>query len=125
MATLQPPNLIIEHREGYLYVEYAGNPILLDALLNTINTVADAIRQSGVKRVLIVRNAPLLENDANRALLAQLVQRTAPPDFRFAIVDVFGNDPQAVLHAAEASRAAGWELTPFDTVEDAAAWLNS
>lgn len=125
MATLQPPKLIIARRERYLYVEYAGNPVTLEMLVGTINTVGATLRESGIKRVLIVRNAPLLHDDANRGLVASLVKRIAPPGVRYAIVDVFGNDPQAVLHAAEASQKAGWDLRPFDTVEGAAAWLNS
>lgn len=125
MSGPEPPNLIIEDREGYLFVEYSGNPLLLDAMLTTVNTAAARIRELGYKNVLIIRNAPLLESDASRALIASMVRRLAPEDVRYAIVDRYGNDPAAARAAAHASRRAGWNLHPFDTEEEALEWLRT
>lgn len=118
-------NLEIEERDGYLFVEYAGNPLTLEMIVQTINAVANAIRSSGITRVLLVRNAPILDSDANRALTAQLINKGAPTGVKFAIVDKFGNDPEKTARAVESSRDAGWDLTGFDTIEAAQKWLTS
>ncbi len=116
-------NLEIEERDGYLYVVYTGNPLTLEMIVKTINAVTEAMRSSGLSRVLLVRNAPILDSDANRELTAQLVNKGAPPGVKFAIVDKFGNDPEKTARAVESSRNAGWDLTGFDTIEEASRWL--
>jgi len=125
MHELAPPKLIIEERDGYLYVLYGGNPITLEMLVQTINRVAEIIRSRGITRVLIVRNAPLLKSDENRAMVADLIRNSVPADVRFAIVDIFGNHPRDVAYAAESSRHAGWDLTDFATIEEAEEWLRN
>jgi hypothetical protein len=120
-----PPELIVEQRAGYLYVEYAGDPLTLEMVVTTINKVASTLRACGLKAVLIVRNAPLLKDDESRTLVASLISRLVPEDVRFAIVDKYGNDPEEVRHAAAASREAGWNLHAFDTTEEAISWLAS
>ena len=116
-------NLEIEEREGYLYVLYAGNPLTLEMIVRTINAVTDALRSSGLTRVLLVRDAPILDSDANRALTAQLISKSGAAGVKFAIVDKFGNDPEKTARAVEFSRNAGWNLTGFDTIEEAQKWL--
>ena len=118
-------NVIIEDRGGYLYVEYSGNPVTLDMLVQTINKAAAAIREQGCKNVLVARNAPLLDNDTLRTLVGSMIRNLVKPDVRFALVDIFGNDPEAVRHAAIASNAAGWNVTGFDTTDEAIAWLTA
>lgn len=120
-----PHKLIIEEREGYLYVLYGGNPLTLEMILETINRVAEIIRARGYTRVLIVRDAPLLESDQNRAMVANLVGRSVPANVRFAIVDVFGNHPRDAAYAAESARRAGWDLTDFTTIEQPEEWLTN
>lgn len=125
MHEITPHKLVIEERDGYLYVEYAGNPLTLQMILDTVNAVGERIRQGGYTRVLLVRDAPLLESDQNRALVAGLIRNLLGTEVKFAIVDKFGNDPQEAAQAVRSARAAGWDLTGFDTVEEAAAWLRS
>lgn len=75
--------------------------------------------------MLLVRNAPILDSDANRVLTAQLISRGADAGVKFAIVDKFGNDPEKAARAVEVSRNAGWDLTAFETIEEAEKWLTS
>ena len=117
--------LEIEEGDGFLRVLYGENPITLETIVRTINLVADRLRSTGFKKVLLLRDAPLLDSDANRAMTAQLIHRAVGRDVRFAIVDVFGNDPEETKLAVEASRKAGWDLTGFATIEEAEAWLRS
>ena len=119
------PDLIVEDRDTYLFVEYSGDPLTLEMIVTTINKVAAVIRDRQLKNILIVRNAPLLKDDAARALVASMIRRLVDDDERFAIVDKYGNDPEAVRHAAAASREAGWNLTAFDTTDEAIAWLTA
>ena len=116
-------NLEIEKRDGYLYALYRGDPLTLGMIVKTINAVAEAIRSGGFTRVLLVRDAPLLDSDQNRALVAGLIKQNITAGVKFAIVDKFGNDPAAAARAVEASRKAGWDLTAFDTIEKAEEWL--
>ena len=55
-------NLVIEERGIYLYVEYCGNPLTLEMIVQTINSVARALQSSGLTRVLLVRNSPILDS---------------------------------------------------------------
>src|SRR5688572_26309556 len=119
MDAIQPIDQKIERRDGYMYVEYSAKVLTLDMIVTLINAVAAGLRDCGLKRVLIVRNAPLLDSDATRSLVASMVRRLVSEDVRFAIVDTYGNDPDAVRRAAASSRQAGWNLNPFDTVEEA------
>ncbi len=123
MDTPAQPELIVEDRGSYLYVEFSGDPLTLAVYLRLINKIAAAIREGAPRNVLLVRNAPVLKGDAECALVASVARRTFPDDVRFALVDVFGNDPRAVHHAAEVKRAAGWNITDFDTIDEAIAWL--
>ena len=125
MTDLQGDNLKIEERKGFLYVEYSGDPLTLDMIVNTVNTVAQALHSTGQKLVLLVRNSPLLTSDANRALTAQLINNSGVGDVKFAIVDKFGNDPKKTSRAVESSRKAGWDLTEFNTIEEAERWLTT
>jgi hypothetical protein len=125
MAGFKPHKLIVEDRDGYLYVEYGGNPLTLQMIIDTINHVGTRIEQGGYKRVLIVRDAPLLESDENRALVAGLIKNRLGSAVKFAIVDIHGNNPKEVAHAVEASRAGGWDLTGFDTIDEAIHWLKT
>jgi len=125
MLKPEPHRLIIEEREGYLFAHYGGNPLTLEMILETINRVATLIRERGYRNVLLVRDAPLLESDENRALIANLINTSVRSPVRFAIVDEYGNDPEKVRKAVEASRRAGWDLTGFKTIEDAERWLTS
>jgi hypothetical protein len=118
-----PHRLEVEERDGYLYVVYGGDPLTLQMIVETINRVSEVIRSRGYTRVLLVRDAPLLESDASRALVANMIRNLVGENVRFAIVDVFGNHPDATARAIEGSRKAGWDLTGFETVEEAAAWL--
>jgi hypothetical protein len=117
--------LEIEERDGYLYVEYSGDPVTLEMVVRWINAVADALRSSGLKRVLLVGNAPVLHSDANRVLVAELIKRSVHQGTKFAIVDKFGNDPEKTVRSVEVHRNAGWDLTGFDSIEEAARWLTS
>jgi len=38
-------------------------------------------------------------------------------------VDGYGNEPDEAKQAAYNARAAGWDLTPFETVDAAEQWL--
>jgi hypothetical protein len=123
MRQSAPYELTIEERVGYLYVLYGGDPLTLEMILKIINTVATKIREHGYDRVLLVRNAPILENDENRAMVARIISNLLGTGVRFAIVDAYGNDPILERKAVESARAAGWDLTGFDTIEQAEAWL--
>jgi hypothetical protein len=122
-SSMTPPDLIIEDRDSYLFVEYSGDPLTLEMIVATINKVAAVIRSGNVKNVLIMRNAPLLKDDAARMLVASMVRRLVPDDVRFAIVDKYGNDPSDCTHAAEAAQKAGWDLHCFGTTDEAIDWL--
>lgn len=117
------PNLMIEDRGRYLFVEFSSDPLTLDVYVRLINETAAAIRRGAPKNVLLVRNAPVLKGDAEAALVASLARRNFPDEARFAIVDIFGNDRKAIRHSAEVKRAAGWNVTDFDTIDEAVAWL--
>ena len=123
MTEAAPHKLLIEEREGYLYVVYGGDPLTLDMIVRTINAVADRIRSAKYDRVLLVRDAPLLESDENRAMVASMIRNLLGDGVRFAIVDVYGNPPDEVERAVAASRAAGWDLTSFRTEDAAIEWL--
>jgi hypothetical protein len=117
--------LRVEPRSGYLYVVYGSDTISLQMIVETINAVAKGIREFGYTRVLLIRNGPLLESDAARAMVASMIKNLVGDDVRYAIVDGYGNDPEQTRRAVEASRAAGWDLHGFDTEEEAEAWLLS
>lgn len=125
MIENQGYKLEIEERDGYLYVLYGGNPLTLEMIVETINSVARALRSSGLRRVLLVRDSPILDSEKARAMTAQLVNKATMPGVRFAIVDKFGNDPEKTALAVKASREAGWDLTGFDTIDEAADWLKN
>ena len=123
MSPVEPYKLLIEEHEHYLRVEYGGNPLTLDMLTRIVNDVGNRIRAGGFERVLILRDAPLLQSDANRAMIAAMIRNKLGTRVRYAIVDIYGNDPTEVAHAAAASRAAGWDLTDFSTELEAIEWL--
>jgi len=118
-------NLVIEERGIYLYVVYSGNPLTLEMIVEAINSVAQALRSSGLTRVLLVRDAPILDSDANRALTAKLIGNSVGPGVKFAIVDKFGNDPEKTARAVQSSRDAGWDVTGFATIGEAQEWLTN
>jgi hypothetical protein len=115
--------LIIEPREGYLYAVFGGDPLTLDMIMKFINGVAAAIKEHGYTRVLLVREAPLLDSDMNRAMVASIIRSRIGDGVKFAIVDAYGNGPAEATRAALNARSAGWDLTPFPTVEAAESWL--
>lgn len=117
------PELVVEDRGSYLYVEFSSDPLTLAVYVKLINRTATAIREGAPRNVLLVRNAPVLKGDAECSLVASLAHRIFPDDVRFALVDEFGNDPRAIHHAAAVKRAAGWNITHFDTIDEAVAWL--
>lgn len=123
MDTDPHPELVVEDRGSYLYVEFSSDPLTLAAYLRLINRIAVAIREGAPRNVLLVRNAPVLKGDAECALVASVARRTFPDDVRFALVDEFGNDHEAIHHATAVKRAAGWNITDFDTIDEAEAWL--
>jgi len=73
--------------------------------------------------VLLIREAPLLDSDSNRAMVANIIRSRVGEGVRFAIVDGYGNEPEEAKQAAYNARAAGWDLTPFETVDAAEQWL--
>src|SRR4051812_2535665 len=113
MASRGDYKLVIEPREGYLYAVFGGDPLTLDMILNFINGIAAAIHEHNYTRVLLVREAPLLDSDPNRAMVANIIRSRIGSGVRFAIVDGYGNDPAAAHAAALNARSAGWDLTPF------------
>ncbi|HTH50884.1 MAG TPA: hypothetical protein VL501_03065 [Pyrinomonadaceae bacterium] len=115
--------LVIEPREGYLYVVFGGDPLTLEMILSFINGVAAAIKEGNYTRVLLRREAPLLDSDMNRAMVANIIRSRVGDGVRFAIVDGFGNDPAEAEAAAYNARSAGWDLTPFADEEKAEEWL--
>jgi hypothetical protein len=123
METAEPYKLLVEEHGQYLRVEYGGNPLTLEMLMRIVNEVGRYIREKGFDRVLILRDAPLLGSDANRAMVAAMVRTMVGENVRFAIVDIYGNDPRDVARATKASRAAGWALTGFGTEDEAITWL--
>jgi hypothetical protein len=118
-----PHKLIVEEREGYLHVVYGADELTLEMIVQIINTVAERVRAGRYTRVLLVREAPLLESDRARTMVAAMIRNLLGDEVRFAIVDAYGNDPKAARRAAEASRRAGWNLTAFDSESEAEAWL--
>jgi len=123
MRQFVPFKLTIEKRPGYLYARYEADPVTLSDVIATVNGVAQAIYESGYDRVLLVRNSPLLESEDNRELLNAMLKKHVPKGVKVALVDIFGNDPEAVARAAEASKTVGWDLTIFPTVAEAEQWL--
>lgn len=123
MAEVRQHKLLIEERPGYLYAVYGGDPLTLEMILTTVNKVVERVRARGYDRVLLMRDAPILESDTNRAMVAAMIRNLLGNDVRFAIVDAYGNDPEATRRAVEASRRAGWDLTGFDSESEAEAWL--
>lgn len=123
MASRAHYKLVVEPREGYLYALFGGDPLTLEMILSFINGIAAAIKKDNYKRVLLVREAPLLDSDANRAMVAGMVRSRVGDGVKFAIVDGYGNDPREAANAAYNGRSAGWDLTPFPTVESAEEWL--
>jgi hypothetical protein len=119
------PELIVEDRGKYLFVEFSSDPLTLDVYVRMINAAAAAIRSGAPKNVLLVRNAPVLKGDAEAALVGSVARRSFPDDVRFAIVDIFGNDRGTIHHSAEVKRAAGWYVTDFATIDEAIAWLTA
>lgn len=115
--------LVIEPRERYLYVVFGGDPLTLEMILHFINGVAAAIKEGNYTRVLLRREAPLLDSDMNRAMVANLIRSRVGEGVKFAIVDGFGNDWADAEKAAFNARSAGWDLTPFATEEAAVQWL--
>jgi len=115
--------LVIEPRPGYLYAVFGGNPLTLDMVLSFINGIATAIKEHGYTRVLLVREAPLLDSDSNRAMVANIIRSRVGEGVRFAIVDGYGNEPDEAKRAAYNARAAGWDLTHFEKVDAAEQWL--
>jgi hypothetical protein len=118
-----PQKLVVEPRDGYLYVVYGADTVTLQMIVDAINAVVEAIRANAYTRVLLARNGPLLESDAARALVAALIKNLVSEDVRFAIVDVYGNDPEQTQRALEASRATGWNVHGFESEADAIKWL--
>ena len=125
MARRIPYKLIIRQRRGYLYIEYAGTELTLGAMLDMVNISAQAARTLEAKRVLLVRNIPLMTSDADRRLFASVIRESVPKNVRYAMVDKYGNDPAASARGLEVLRTAGWDVTQFDTVEAAEQWLRA
>src|SRR4051812_21617133 len=123
MASRADYKLVIEPREGYLYAVFGGDPLTLVMILNFINGIAAAIKEHNHTRVLLVREAPLLDSNSNRALVANIIRSRVGEGVRFAIVDGYGNAPAEAQAAALNARSAGWDLTPFPNVEQAESWL--
>jgi hypothetical protein len=123
MAKRIPYQLVIKERKGYLYVEYGGVGLTLQAILDMIHLSAQAVRTLQAKRVLLVRNIPLFTSDIDRTMLASIIKRVIPPDVRFAMVDKYGNDPIASQQGLAVLRAAGWDVTEFKTANEAETWL--
>jgi hypothetical protein len=114
---------IIEDRPGYLYARYGGDPVTLEMIVKMVNSVAERIRARGHDRVLLVRDSPLLESEANRSMVAAMLRNLVAPNVRFASVDAYGNDPELARRAAAASRKAGLDLTAFDSEAEAEEWM--
>src|SRR4051794_17406090 len=92
--------LEIEPRQGYLYALFGGDPLTLDMILSFINAVAGAIKEHGYTRVLLIREAPLLDSDDNRAMVANIIRSRVAEGVKFAIVDGYGNEPEEARRAA-------------------------
>lgn len=115
MDASEPYKLLVDEHDRYLRVVYGGNPLTLQMLMGIVNEVGQRIKEKGFNQVLIVRDAPLLDSDANRAMVAAMIRNMVGQTVRFAIVDIYGNEPAEVARAVAGSRAAGWDLTGFDT----------
>jgi hypothetical protein len=125
MARRIPYQLVIKQRRDYLYVEYGGNGLTLQTILDMITIAAQSVRTLNAKRVLLVRNMPLLQSDDDRSMLARIIRSVVAPDVRFAMVDKFGNDPEKSSRGLDVVRAAGWDVNEFATIDEAAKWLSS
>src|SRR6478672_9208962 len=106
MATAVPHKLLVQEREGYLYVVYGADELTLEMIVQMVNAVAGKVRSGCYTNVLLVREAPLLESDRARAMVASMIRNLLGDKVRFAIVDAYGNDPKEARRAVEASRRA-------------------
>jgi hypothetical protein len=123
MAKRIPYQLTIKQRRGYLYVEYGGTGLTVQAILDMINIAAQAAKTLDATEVLLVRNIPLITSDADRGMFASLIKRVASSQIRFAMVDKFGNDPAESERGLNVLRAFGWNVTEFETIKSAEEWL--
>ena len=123
MANGVPHKLIIEERDGYLYVLYGGDPLTLEMIVKTANMVSERVRATGFKKLLVVREAPPLESEENRSMVRAMGRSLLGAGVQLAVIDAYGNDPTETQRVAEVSRQAGWNLAVFDSEEEAEAWL--
>ncbi len=125
MARRIPFQINIKQRRGYLQIEFGGTGLTLESILDMINLSAQAVRTQNVKRVLLVRNIPLMTSDADRQMMARIIASSVPADVRFALVDKFGNDAAESARGIEVAAAAGWNVREFPSTAEAVSWLTA
>ena len=116
-------NLVLERREGYLYACVTADVITLQMVVEYLNRISHAVRDSHSGRLLFVRRTPLMDSTADYELAANLLCNMLPADTQIAIVDERDNDPAAAQHKIQVLGSRGLNAKAFDKVSEAEEWL--
>jgi hypothetical protein len=120
-------NLVLERREGYLYACVTAKIITLQTVVEYLNRIAQAVRESRresqLGRLLFVRRTPLMDSTTDYELAANLLRNMLPPGTSIAIVDENDNDPGEAKRKLQVLSNRGLNARAFSNVADAEAWL--
>lgn len=116
-------NLVLERRDGYLYACVTADLITLNMVVEYLNRISQAARDSHSGRLLFVRRTPLMDSTADYQLAANLLRNMLPPDTKIAIVDEHDNDPAGARHKIQVLGSRGLNAKAFDQVSEAEGWL--
>ena len=116
-------NLVLEKREGYLYACVTAEVITLQMVVEYLNRISQAARESHSGRLLFVRRTPLMDSISDYELAANLLRNMLPVGTKIAIVDENDNDPGEAKQKLQVLSSRGLNARAFGNLPDAEHWL--
>jgi hypothetical protein len=117
-------NVTIEDRQDHLFACLSSEYVRLEMLLDVINQIRQGLVRTGHRRLLYVRDFPMMPSPSRHHLAINLAINTFPKQLRVAVVNTHAKDKSKLGPIVQAARSSGWDYESFDTVEEAEAWLN-
>lgn len=115
--------LTFEDRGAYTYACVQAEVINLTIAVQYINEMISHLRQVGAKKLLFVRETPMMMSSREYSIIGSFIINVLPRDVRVALVDRSPSHRIVVEFINAEAKEKSRDLRAFEIFEEAEAWL--